>query len=370
MSELIARLSEDAIELLSRLIQTPSFSREEAGTAAILENFLAQHTIPAQRRGNNIWATSQQLDPQKPTILLNSHHDTVKPGVAWTYPPFGAVLEGDKLTGLGSNDAGASAVSLLAVFRYFYDRPTAFNLICAITAEEEISGANGIKSILSELGKIDFGIVGEPTGMHAAVAEKGLLVLDGVAHGRTGHAAREEGENALYKALDDITWLRGYQFPKVSELLGPVKITVTQINAGTQHNVVPDECRYVVDIRTNECYSNEEILATVRAHVQAEITPRSTHLQSSGIALTHPLVRQAVAMGKMTYGSPTLSDQALMRFDTLKMGPGDSARSHAPDEYILLSEIRGAIMDYINLLTGIEAQGFARLKEVPRGLTS
>jgi len=350
----MATLSDDAVGLLEELIKTPSFSREEAETATIIEAFLARHSIAVQRQGNNVWAVSPQFDPQKPTILLNSHHDTVKPGVAWTYPPFGAVLEGDKLTGLGSNDAGASAVSLLAVFRYFYDRPTAFNLICAITAEEEISGANGIKSILPLLGKIDLGIVGEPTGMHAAVAEKGLLVLDGVARGRTGHAARNEGENALYKALDDVAWLRSYQFPEVSPLLGPVKMTVTQLSAGTQHNVVPDECRYVVDVRPTECYSNEEILATVRAHVQAEITPRSTHLQSSGIGLNHPIVRKAVAMGKATYGSPTLSDQALMRFDTLKMGPGDSARSHAPDEYILLSEIRAGIADYIELLTDFE----------------
>jgi acetylornithine deacetylase len=354
MSELISQLSEEAIELLIKLIQTQSFSREEAVTADILESFLVQHNIPAQRRGNNVWAISADFDLQKPTILLNSHHDTVKPGVAWTYPPFGAVVEGDKLTGLGSNDAGASAVSLLAAFRYFYNRPKAFNLICAITAEEEVSGANGIKSILPELGQIDLGIVGEPTGMNAAVAEKGLLVLDGVARGRTGHAARNEGDNALYKALDDIAWMRSYQFPEVSPLLGSVKMTVTQISAGTQHNVVPDECRYVIDVRPTECYSNEEILAMVRAHVQAEITPRSTHLQSSGISLAHPIVRKAVAMGKTTYGSPTLSDQALMRFDTLKMGPGDSARSHAPDEYILLSEIRAGIADYIKLLTDFE----------------
>jgi len=351
MSELIALFSEDAIELLIKLIKTQSFSREEFGTADILEQFFAQHEIPAQRQGNNVWATSRHFDPQKPTILLNSHHDTVKPGAAWTYPPLGAVLEDDKLTGLGSNDAGASAVSLLAVFRYFYDQPTAFNLICAITAEEEISGANGIKIILPALGKIDLGIVGEPTGMNAAVAEKGLLVLDGLVRGRTGHAARNEGENALYKALGDIEWLRTYQFSEISPLLGPVKMTVTQISAGTQHNVVPDECRYVVDVRPTECYSNEKILATVRAHVQAEVTPRSTHLQSSGISLAHPIVRKAVAMGKTTYGSPTLSDQALLRFDTLKMGPGDSARSHAPDEYILLSEIRSGIADYIELLT-------------------
>lgn len=351
MSELIAQLSEEAIELLRQLIQTPSFSREEAGTADILEKFLAAHGIPTQRCGNNVWAVSQQVNLQKPTILLNSHHDTVKPGAGWAYPPFGAVLEGDKLTGLGSNDAGASAVSLVAVFRYFYGRPTLFNLICAITAEEEISGADGIKSILPELGKIDLGIVGEPTGMNAAVAEKGLLVLDGLARGRTGHAAREDGENALYKALDDISWLRGYQFSRVSPLLGPVKMTVTQISAGTQHNVVPDECRYVVDVRTNEHYSNEEILTAIQANARAEITPRSTHLQSSGLSLNHPIVRKAVALGKTTYGSPTLSDQAFMRFDTLKMGPGDSARSHAPDEYILLSEIRSGIADYIELLT-------------------
>jgi len=351
MSEVIARLSDDAIALLQQLIQTPSFSREETGTAAILEQFLAQHNIPAQRRGNNVWAASKNWDAAKPTLLLNSHHDTVKPGVAWTYLPFGATLEGDKLTGLGSNDAGASAVSLLAVFRYFYDQPTAFNLICAITAEEEISGANGVKSILPELGKIDLGIVGEPTGMNAAVAEKGLLVLDGVARGRTGHAARNEGDNALYKALDDINWLRTYQFPNVSEMLGPVKMTVTQISAGTQHNVVPDECRYVVDVRPTECYTNEQILEIIRANVQADITPRSTHLQSSGLPLGHPLVQKALAMSKTTYGSPTLSDQALMRFPTLKMGPGDSARSHAPDEYILLSEIRAGIADYIELLT-------------------
>jgi acetylornithine deacetylase len=351
MSELVKQLGDDAIELLIQLIQTQSFSREEVGTAGIIEQFLTQNGIAARRQGNNVWATGRTWDAAKPTLLLNSHHDTVKPGVAWTYPPFGATLEGDKLTGLGSNDAGASAVSLLAVFRYFYDQPTAFNLICAITAEEEISGANGVKSILPELGEIDLGIVGEPTGMNAAIAEKGLLVLDGIARGRTGHAARNEGDNALYKALDDINWLRHYQFPKVSEMLGPVKMTVTQISAGTQHNVVPDECRYVVDVRPTECYTNEEILDVIRANVQAEITPRSTHLQSSGLPSEHPLVRKAVAMGKAMYGSPTLSDQALMRFPTLKMGPGDSARSHAPDEYILLSEIRSGIADYIELLT-------------------
>ena len=348
------QLATEAIALLRQLVETPSLSREEAGTADLLQGFLRQHGIEPQRQGHNVWAVSKSWDDQKPTLLLNSHHDTVRPGPSWTYPPYQATLEGDRLTGLGSNDAGAAAVSLLAVFRHFYDQPTPFNFVCAITAEEEISGAGGIRSILPALGRIDLGIVGEPTGMNAAVAEKGLLVLDCVARGRTGHAARNEGDNALYRALDDISWLRHYQFPQVSALLGPVKLTVTQVQAGTQHNVVPDECRYVVDVRPNECYTNEEILAVIRANVQAEVTPRSTHLQSSGIPLSHPLVQRALALGKHPYGSPTLSDQALLRFPTLKIGPGDSARSHTPDEYILLSEIRGGIADYIALLTGLE----------------
>ena len=307
--------------------------------------------MAAQRQQNNVWAVSAAFNVSKPTILLNSHHDTVKPGAGWTHPPFGAVLEGDKLIGLGSNDAGASAVSLLAAFLYLQDKPNAFNLICAITAEEEISGANGIRSVLPGLGKIDLGIVGEPTGMNLAIAEKGLLVLDGTAHGKTGHAARNEGKNALYQALDDINWLRQYQFPKVSPLLGPVKITVTQITAGTQHNVVPDRCQFVVDVRTNELYQNQEVIDVIQANVQSEIIPRSTHLNSSRISGNHPLVRKAVTMGKSVYGSPTLSDQAMMPFETLKMGPGESARSHTPNEFILVSEIRAGIRDYIELLT-------------------
>lgn len=351
MSELINQLSDDAVELLIRLIKTPSFSREEAHTAAIIQEFLAAHGVAAQRQDNNVWALSAHFDVRKPTILLNSHHDTVKPGIGWTYEPFGAVLESDKLIGLGSNDAGASAVSLLAAFLYFQDKPNAFNLICAITAEEEISGVNGIRSVLPEFGKINLGIVGEPTGMNLAIAEKGLIVLDGTAHGKTGHAARDEGENALYKALNDIEWLRKYQFPKVSPLLGPVKVTVTQITAGTQHNVVPDRCQFVVDVRTNELYQNQEIVDFIRSKVQSEIVPRSTHLNSSSIRENHPLVRKGVAMGKHMYGSPTLSDQSMMPFETLKMGPGESARSHTLDEYILVSEIRAGIQDYITLLT-------------------
>jgi acetylornithine deacetylase len=351
MPEVINALVDKAVTLLIDLIKTPSFSREEAKTASILQGFLSAHGVIAQRQGNNVWAYSEQVDVAKPTILLNSHHDTVKPGEGWNHSPFGAIIEGDKLIGLGSNDAGASAVSLLAAFVHFYKKPTAFNLICAITAEEEISGANGIRSLLPELGKIDLAIVGEPTGMNLAIAEKGLIVLDGTAHGKTGHAARDEGENALYMAIDDIQWLRSYQFPKVSELLGPVKTTVTQISAGQQHNVVPDQCQFVVDVRTNELYQNQEIVDFLRANMRSELVPRSTHLNSSSIPENHPLVRKGLQMGKQVYGSPTLSDQSMMPFDTLKMGPGESARSHTPDEYILLSEIRAGIHDYIELLT-------------------
>ena len=351
MAELIDQLSDAAIDLLIRLIKTPSFSREENNTATLIRGFLEAHGMAAQRQQNNVWAISRQFDAAKPTILLNSHHDTVKPGTGWQHDPFGATLEGDKLTGLGSNDAGASAVSLLATFLYFQHNPPAFNLICAITAEEEISGANGIRNVLPVLGKIDLGIVGEPTGMNLAIAEKGLLVLDCTAHGKTGHAAREEGENALYKALEDMQWLRGFQFPEVSPLLGPVKTTVTQISAGTQHNVVPDRCQFVIDVRTNEQYQNQEIVDFLRSKLQSEIVPRSTHLNSSRISERHPLVQKGVAMGKTIYGSPTLSDQAMMPFETLKMGPGESARSHTPDEFILVSEIRAGIRDYIELLT-------------------
>ena len=354
MAELMEQLSNDAVALLIRLIKTPSLSREEAGTATLIQEFLATHGVAAQRQQNNVWAVSQSFDTAKPTILLNSHHDTVKAGAGWSYGPFEAVLNGDKLIGLGSNDAGASVVSLLAVFLYLQDKPNAFNLICAITAEEEISGANGIRSVLPAFGKIDLGIVGEPTGMNLAIAEKGLIVLDCTAHGKTGHAAREEGENALYKALDDIQWLRGFQFPKVSPLLGPVKITVTQISAGTQHNVVPDRCQFVIDVRTNELYQNQEIIDFLRSKLQSEIMPRSTHLNSSRISENHPLIRKGMAMGKTIYGSPTLSDQSMMPFDTLKMGPGESARSHTPDEFILVSEIRAGIRDYIELLTNFD----------------
>jgi len=356
MAELIEQLSNDAVDLLIGLIKIPSFSREEGGTATLIQEFLVRHGVTVKRQKNNVWAISVRFDASKPTILLNSHHDTVKPGAGWLYDPFGAVLDGDKLTGLGSNDAGASAVSLLATFLYFQNKTNAFNLICAITAEEEISGVNGIRSVLPELGRIDLGIVGEPTGMNLAIAEKGLIVLDCTAHGKTGHAAREEGENALYKALDDIQWLQRYQFPKISSFLGPVKTTVTQISAGTQHNVVPDCCQFVIDVRTNELYKNQEIVDFLRENLHSEIVSRSTHLNSSRISENHPLILKGVAMGKTVYGSPTLSDQSMMPFETLKMGPGESARSHITDEFILVSEIRAGIRDYIELLTNFSFQ--------------
>ncbi len=352
MPELIA-LTEAAVALLERLIETPSFSREESGTATLLFDFLAAHGAAPRRQGHNVWAVAPDYAPGRPTVLLNSHHDTVKPGAAWTHLPFAATWDGDKLIGLGSNDAGASAVSLLAAFLYLKGRPRAYNLICAITAEEEISGANGVASLLPALGPVALGIVGEPTQMQLAVAEKGLLVLDCLARGTTGHAARDEGENALYRALDDIAWLRAQQLPRVSPLLGAVKTTATQIAAGQQHNVVPDECRFVVDVRTNELYSNAEVVDILRQNLQSEITPRSLRLNSSRIAADHPIVRRGVALGKLTYGSPTLSDQAQMAFDTIKIGPGDSARSHTPDEFILRSEISNGIRDYVALLTDL-----------------
>ncbi|OWP62459.1 acetylornithine deacetylase [Hymenobacter amundsenii] len=347
-------LTADAIELLKQLIQTPSFSREEDQTADHIFRFLTFHGARPERNAHNVWAVSRHYDPTRPTVLLNSHHDTVKPGATWTADPFGATLAGDRLTGLGSNDAGASAVSLLATFLYFEQHPPAFNLICAITAEEEISGPNGIRRLLPLLPEIALGIVGEPTQMELAVAEKGLVVLDCVAHGRTGHAAREEGENALYKALDDIQRLRGFQFERVSELLGPVKLTVTQIQAGTQHNVVPDRCTFVADVRTNELYSNQEVVDIVRELIGADVVPRSVHLNSSRIAPKHPLVQRGLALGRRTFGSVTLSDQSMMPFVTVKIGPGDSARSHTPDEYILLSEIRAGIRGYVELLAELE----------------
>ena len=348
-------LVDEAVILLQNLIHTPSFSKEERNSALLLRHFLESQGVEVHQKDNNIWAIADNHEGGAPTILLNSHHDTVKPSNGWETDPFKPVIKDGKLIGLGSNDAGASAVSLLAAFLYLRKLPRLpYKLIVAITAEEEISGQNGIASILEDLGKIDLGIVGEPTGMDMAIAEKGLMVLDCVAHGKAGHAARNEGDNAIYKAMRDVEWFRNHGFEKVSPVLGPVKMTVTQINAGSQHNVVPDRCSFIVDIRSNECYSNQEILEIVKQNIQAEAKPRSTRLNASGIALDHPIVNKGLALGLGYYGSPTLSDQALMNFTTIKIGPGQSSRSHTPNEYIMLEEIEEGIRTYIDLLEGLE----------------
>lgn len=344
------------ISLLRQLISTPSFSREEDNTAAILEDFLQKNGVETSRLKNNVWARNLHFDPAKPTVLLNSHHDTVKPNRGYTRDPFAADVVDGQLFGLGSNDAGGALVSLLAAFLHFFERESLpFNLVYAATAEEEISGKNGVELLLPELGKIDCAIVGEPTQMQLAIAEKGLLVLDCVAAGRSGHAAREEGDNAIYNTLADIEWFRTYRFPAVSEFLGPVKMSVTVIQAGSQHNVVPDECRFTVDVRVNECYTFEQVLAVIRANVRCSVEPRSLRMRSSIIPPEHPLVQAGLALGRTCYGSPTTSDKALMPFPALKMGPGDSARSHTADEFIFLTEIEGGIGLYVRLLEGFGA---------------
>jgi acetylornithine deacetylase len=355
---MIQEYTEKAVQLLHQLIGTPSFSREEEGTAAILYAVLQDRDVDVQQSGYNVWARNQHWQEGKPVILLNSHHDTVKPAKGYTLDPFVPQIEGDKLFGLGSNDAGGPLVSLIFTFLHFYERQDLpFNLILAATAEEEISGPNGIASLLPQLGPINLGIIGEPTKMQLAIAEKGLMVIDGEAIGRSGHAARNEGLNALYIALDDIQWLRNYSFPKVSPFLGPVKATVTQIQAGSQHNVVPDRCDFVIDVRTNELYSNEEAFIILQSNTKSILKARSFRLNSSSLPEDHPIVQKGKSMGLTTFGSPTLSDQALMSFPTLKIGPGDSARSHTADEYIRISEIAEGIRLYIELLEGLNIKG-------------
>lgn len=345
--------SQEAVLLLKQMIAIPSFSKEEEKVADMLERSIELKGYSVARKGNNLWLMSTAFDTAKPTILLNSHIDTVKPVAGWSGDPFVPFQDNNKLTGLGSNDAGASVVSLLEAFFILTKKQQAYNLLFAATTEEEISGADGIESLLHELPAIHFAIVGEPTQMHAAVAEKGLMVLDCTAHGKAGHAARREGDNAIYKALKDIDWISNYEFQTVSDLLGPVLMTVTQINAGTQHNVVPDRCSFVVDVRTNEMYSNEEVLNIVKKNMNSEVVARSTRLSSTATPLDHPVVLRATEMKRKLYGSPTLSDQALMPFPSMKMGPGDSARSHTANEYILLSEIDEAIGIYVALLDGL-----------------
>lgn len=343
------------VNLLKQLIATQSFSREEDKTADIMETFIKSKQLTPQRQGNNVWVKSASFTENKPTILLNSHHDTVKPVKGWQRDPFEPTEEQGTIYGLGSNDAGASLVSLLATFEYLNGlSELSYNLIYAATAEEEVSGKNGIASILSALGKIDLGVVGEPTQMQMAIAEKGLIVIDAEAKGKAGHAARDEGENAIYKAMQDIHWIQNYQFPKVSEWLGPIKATVTQIEAGYQHNVVPDSCKFVIDVRTQDCYSNQQVLDILQEHTQSDLVARSLRLNSSGIAPEHSIVQRGKSLGLTAYGSPTLSDQALMPFTTIKIGVGDSARSHTADEYIKRNEIEEGIDLYCKLLENLK----------------
>lgn len=338
----------DAVALLQRLIATPSISRSETEVADIMEETLRSYGYPVQRKKNNVWVISPDFIEKRPTVLLNAHLDTVKPVSSWTRNPFSPTLEGDRLYGLGSNDCGGGLVSLLQAFRML---TSPFNLIFLASAEEEVSGADGIVQALPELPPIDVAIVGEPTGMQPAVAEKGLMVLDVTAHGKSGHAARNEGVNAIYEVLDDLCWFRSYRFERISDFLGATKMQVTVINAGTQHNVVPDECRMVVDVRTNELYTNQEVYDIICQHTHSEVKARSFRLGSSHIDTRHPLIRKCIDMGLQPFGSPTLSDQALMPFPSFKFGPGDSARSHSADEYIGISEIRQAIETYVRLLS-------------------
>jgi acetylornithine deacetylase len=348
------KLVAESIELLKQLIAIPSISKEEHGTADAIAIFLESKGVLSNRLGNNVWAVNKYFDDTKPTILLNSHHDTVKPNSGYARNPFTADVVDGKLYGLGSNDAGGSLVSLIAVFlNYFGQKDLPFNLVLAATAEEEISGAGGIESIFASLPTINFAIVGEPTLMQMAIAEKGLLVLDCVARGKHGHAAREEGDNAIYKALKDIEWFRTYKFPRVSSLLGEMKMSVTVIHAGQQHNVVPAECKFTVDVRVTDAYSLEETLEIIRSNVACEVTPRSLRIRPSFIDLDHPLVNAAKNLGINIYGSPTTSDQALIQAPSVKIGPGDSARSHTADEFIFVDEIKVGIETYIRLLESV-----------------
>lgn len=343
------------IKLLQELIATPSFSREEQNAASVVRDFFIEAGISFQVKGNNTWVKNKLWNEKLPVVLLNSHIDTVKPSSGYTRDPFEPSIEDGALYGLGSNDAGGPLVTLLAVFMHFYPKENLpFNLIYAATAEEEVSGLNGLASILDDIGRIDLAIVGEPTQMQMAVAEKGLMVLDCIATGKSGHAAREEGDNAIYKAIKDVEVLRSYRFEKISEILGPVKMSVTVINAGTQHNVVPDKCTFVVDVRTNEYYSNQQAYEIIRELIQSEVTPRSFRLNSSGISINHPIVRKGISLGLSYYGSPTTSDQAVLPCTSIKIGPGDSARSHTANEFIRLDELAEGFRIYVELLTDLQ----------------
>lgn len=348
---MIAQLQKDSLALLKQLISIQSFSREEDKTADAIEQFLQQRNIQTNRKLNNIWAYNKHFDAAKPTLLLNSHHDTVKPNSGYTRDPYDAATEDGKLYGLGSNDAGGCLVSLIATFLYYFEAEgLAYNICLAATAEEEISGNNGLECVLPDLGELEFAIVGEPTQMNLAIAERGLLVLDCISYGKAGHAAREEGDNAIYKALKDIDWFRNYRFSKVSEMFGPLKMSVTIINAGSQHNVVPATCSFTVDVRVTDAYTNEEVLKIIRTNVDCEVKARSVRLKPSSIDKGHQIVKSGLALGRTTYGSPTTSDQALLNIPSLKVGPGDSARSHMADEYVHINEVEEGIELYIKML--------------------
>ncbi|WP_104385199.1 M20 family metallo-hydrolase [Sphingobacterium sp. HMA12] len=344
----------DSLVLLKQLIALSSLSREEMLTAELIEKFFKERFIKTFRKGNNVWVYNAHYVLDKPTILLNSHHDTVKANPGYTRDPLAPSEEDGKLYGLGSNDAGGCLVSLIATFLYFYDeKDLEYNFCLVASAEEEISGRNGIESVLEDIGPIDFAIVGEPTLMDLAIAEKGLMVLDCNAIGGAGHAARNEGDNAIYKAIKDIQWFKDYAFEKTSTTLGPIKMSVTMIQAGSQHNVVPANCSFVVDVRTTDAYTNEETLAIIKSHVTSEVSARSTRLKSSAISEEHPIVQAGIKLGRKLYGSPTMSDQALIPVPSLKLGPGDSARSHMADEFIYIDEIREGIGLYIAMLQEI-----------------
>lgn len=341
----------ESLALLEELIRIPSFSREEGGTADLLAAWLHDHGAATQRSGNNLWVRGARQNPAFPTVMLCSHHDTVRPVASWTREPFTPVVEDGRLIGLGSNDAGGSVVALCQTFLAFQHRDDLpFNLLLVLAAEEEIAGEGGVGSVMDQVGPVDLAIVGEPTGMQLAVAEKGLMVLDCVATGEAGHAARDTGVNAISIAMRDIAWIEDHRFPGESALLGPVRMTVTQINAGTQHNVVPDRCHFVVDIRVTDRWSHEEILDTLRAHLRSDAVPRSMRLRPSAIPSDHPIVAAAEALGLPRFGSPTMSDQAVLRVPSVKIGPGLSERSHTAGEYITLEELRRGLEIYPALL--------------------
>lgn len=348
------KIVQGSIELLKNLISIPSFSKEEDKTAETIDNYLQSWGVDTQRELNNVWAFNKYYDSSKPTILLNSHHDTVHPNKDYTRDPFLPEIIDGKLYGLGSNDAGGCLVSLIGTFLHYYDnQDLKYNLVIAATAEEEISGLHGLEFVVPKLGDLEFAIVGEPTQMHLAIAEKGLMVLECKAPGKSGHAAREEGENAIYNAMKDIAWFQSYQFPKQSEMFGPIKMSVTMINAGTQHNVVPSSCDFVVDVRITDAYTNDEVLDIINEHTISEIHPRSTRLKPSSIDINHPFVQAGISLGRTTYGSPTTSDQALLTTPSLKLGPGDSARSHTADEFIYVKEIEEGIPLCVKMLDQI-----------------